>query len=684
MSYARGLTLVLLVAGCSGGSPNNGQDGGVTRSLILLHTNDEHSHLIGFGPELDDHPAPTVAGTGAIHGGIGRRAAVLSKERMTAMTAGAATLTVSAGDNTMGTLMQALNTTAAPDFASMKKIGYDVSTLGNHEFDFGPAALATEIGVQQANGGLVPTVASNIHFSSTDTGDDTLAALFDESGTDTTKPLHRSLVVTTSNGLKVGFVGIIGADAQASAPARVPVQFSTAASGKDSDYPGVLAQLYKDLQPVVDHLRNDLKVDLVVALSHSGVDLANDSMGEDNQIAANVNGIDVIVSGHSHTLYPAKLVTNPNTNKPVLIQQAGMFGQYVGRIAVNVDASGAVSFDMANTKVITVDDTVIADPAYNMSIDTAIDALESTKLTSGMSFLEAAVGQTIGSAVTHNPQMPGDLYFYNLGKTGFDVPGLQLHKETPLLVLSADAMLAACDGLGLGTTDLAIQANGVIRADLSQGKTGNVAFGDVFRVLPLGISTADGTIGYSVTRFAVLGLELKAALEVSAGYSYTTDNAAGYYLVPAGLKYEYDTSRPIFDTSSPTDPTNGRVTKITLASNHATPDTFDKVIFDLSQSPPFINGAGATYFVVAADLYIAEFASSVGVTLRKPDLSAVNVPVNDVVVHRADGSEVKDYQALGQYIMQQSTANGGTLPSRYDPATGTFPRRAICSGPLCQ
>jgi 2',3'-cyclic-nucleotide 2'-phosphodiesterase (5'-nucleotidase family) len=80
------------------------------RLLTLLHSNDEHSHLLGLSPEVDDFPAPTLAGTGTIKGGASRRSVVLAAERAAAADAGAATLTVSAGDNQVGTLAQVADT----------------------------------------------------------------------------------------------------------------------------------------------------------------------------------------------------------------------------------------------------------------------------------------------------------------------------------------------------------------------------------------------------------------------------------------------------------------------------------------------------------------------------------------------------------------------------------------------
>src|SRR5436305_135237 len=110
---------------------------------------------------------------------------------------------------------------------------------------------------------------------------DDLAALFDELGTDATKPLHRVYLTTTANGLKVGFVGLLGAVASTYAPLKTPVTFSLPPGGTETQLDAVKAQLYGDVQKQVDHLRNDLKADLVVALSHSGVDMKDMTKGED-------------------------------------------------------------------------------------------------------------------------------------------------------------------------------------------------------------------------------------------------------------------------------------------------------------------------------------------------------------------------------------------------------------------
>ena len=674
----RRLALAALALSCACGGSQ------APRKLVLLHTNDEHSHLLGFGPEADEFPVPTVAGSGSIKGGASRRSAVFAKERADASAVGAAVLTVSAGDNMMGTLVQIAETTAAPDYRVMKMQGYDVTTLGNHEFDYGPAALAKIIQTGMASPEGIPAiVASNIHFSRGGSGDSALAALFDESGTDTTKPLHRSFVVKASNGLKVGFVGIMGADAASIAPLKAPITFSLPAGVSETDRLAVLSQLYDDVQTVVDSLRHTQGVDLVVALSHSGLDPANPAKDEDELIAANVSGIDVIVSGHTHT-EARSVVTNARSGAQVLVQQAGRYGDHVGRIALTVGADKKVSFDLDRTKLVPVDDsTVPADAAVNALVGGVISALETQPVAAGQSFLQYTLFEIL-QAGQPLPSAPGKLAFKSVAGLDFDVDNTGRYKETELLDLVADADLAAARSVA--PTDMAATAAGIIRVPLlEQGKTHQLAFADVFRAVSLGASPA-GTPGYPLCRFGIYLAEVKAAFEITAGYAY-----AGHedlFLIPSGYRFEYDTSRPAFNANgSATDPANGRVTKITKAKAND-PDSYDPsgVVFDLSKGGWL--ASPLSLVIVTADLYITTFASFAGVTLKDPQ-TGQPLPGNNAastILKRNDGSEIKDWEALGAYAHTQAlAAPGGNLPHRYlkgDPS-GPVPRRAICSGPLC-
>jgi hypothetical protein len=489
------------------------------------------------------------------------------------------------------------------------------------------------------------------------------------------------------NGLKVGFVGIMGADAAAVAPLKAPTRFSVAPGTTDDNRSASLAQIFADLQPHVDSLRNQDKVDLVVALSHSGADAATLDKSEDFAIAQNVSGIDVIVSGHTHTDVAATPITNTRSGRAVLVQQAGRFGDNLGRISIRVDASGVVSFDTSASGLIKVDDTKpAADAAINTFVGGVIQALEQTPIAPGKpSFLGFTLA---GTGI-------GSLYNYPVAALDFEIENTGKLQETPLLDLAADAQLAAANEID--ATELAVEAAGVLRVSKLEIATkppfaGKLGFGDVFRAVPLGASPISATPGYPLCRFGVWLAEVKAAFELSAGFAYAGHD--DLFIVPAGFKFEYDTARPAFNPGGdPVDRNNGRVTRIwqlkpaALAAGTYDGDANYDLMFDASLSAPVAPGLPPGWLdnplkivTVGSSLYIATFATFAGVQLKDP-ATGVAIPNNDptsTIVKRGDGTEVKEWEALGRYIRVQ--ANGTSLPARYSRTGGSFPRRAICVG----
>ena len=700
---------IVCVVVCALAAACGGSD---SRRLVLLHTNDEHSHLLGFGPEADEFPiVATRTGTGSIVGGASRRSTILAQERQKAKNAGADSLTVSAGDNLIGSLAQLRATVNAPDYKVMSLLGYDVTTLGNHEFDFGPDTLAQVINAATAAGAKVPIVSSNIHFSGNAGAlDAPLKALFDETGKSATAPVHRYLVLTTPQRLKVGFVGIVGADAANVAPLKAPVTFSVDPRAGESNLAASLAVVFSDVQSVVDRMRFEANPDVVVALSHSGLDPTSPAAldaSEDAQIAHHVSGIDVIVSGHSHTQVKAFTVKNDKTGKDVVIQQAGRFGDAVGRITLNVSNNGTVSFDAGNSAIVAVDDkTAPADAQVNQVITEAYSALETAPVVTTplpLSFMQITLAHIKG-AVPEVPATAGSLLFAPLSQLTFDVDNTGAQRETALLDLTADAMLFALNNTAAlvdakgnaitGLADMAAEGAGVLRVSkLERGRTGVLGFGDVFRAVPLGGSKVSGTPGYPLTRFAISGFELRAAFEVTAGLAYSSAGNAQFFLVPSGMKFIYATNRPLFTTSDILNPNAGRVTQISQASNDPTvPDAAPTLIYD-GTDPALASTFGwkavspNKLYTIATSLYVASFASLAGVKLKNPANPAeIYTDPEQAIVRRQDGSEIKEWEALGTYIAVVSKANGGNLPVRYDGSSATFAglRRTTCKGALCE
>ncbi|MCA9552081.1 MAG: bifunctional metallophosphatase/5'-nucleotidase, partial [Myxococcales bacterium] len=419
----------------SGETPDAGfPDSGTPQAISFIHTNDEHSHHLGFSPNVDDFP--DLSTSADIHGGIYRRAAVLKSLEQEATATGDAVVTVSAGDISMGSLFHIANLVQGPDYIAQTLLGYDVMTLGNHEFDFGPGILASMI--SQGSIGptgtpiplRVPLVVSNIRFSMSSAEDDALAALYGPE-----QPIRRTWVRRFGE-VTIGFVGVMGLDAALVAPFKSPVMFSlavndaasctgdadcpgsvcvppaddpTAAAGKcalDSsgfDFATNFPALVADVASAVAEVRAQ-GVDIVVAVSHAGINdqevatLQAMGLGLENAVAseeillargvdmaltqANIPGIDVIVGGHSHSVVPAPMVI-PNARSGIntYIVQAGDYGRYVGKLRLHRDdVTLPWTLDAEASGLTTVDGTVNTSGVDRFFLDQLVngvmDALE--------------------------------------------------------------------------------------------------------------------------------------------------------------------------------------------------------------------------------------------------------------------------------------------------------------------
>ena len=667
----------LLAAACGdddgGDDGDDGDDdGGVERRLVLFHTNDEHSHLFGFAPELDDFPLPTTPGDGTIVGSIARRAEVLDQERAALDDEGIDSLTVSAGDQTQGALPQIRFAETSPDFTLMTEVGYDIMCPGNHEFDLGPEAYASAI---EAVPDMPPIVSTNIHFSD-EAGDDTLEALYGEGLS--AAPITPYQILETPSRIRVGFVGIMGVNAASVAPNKVPVLFSGDPE-LEGDREAILPAVYADVQPAVDALRDE-GVDVVVALSHSGVDLGTPANGDDFNIAQNVEGIDIIVSGHTHTEIDEAVIAEGPDGHQVPIVQTGSYGRLLGRVELVLPADGSRP-TLATSELISIDDTIVpSDDSITSQLDALIADLEANVLPAQISRIE-------GVEVTDDPEVLGDLYYRDMGSTAFDIIGLRSRTETNMLNLSNDAKLAAATEF-FGPTDIAIEASGTVRDDILVGETGVLSYADLFRVFPLGENPLDGSIGFPLSRFKINLWAVRAALEVGVSVGYVDDS---FYLSASGLFVEYDTSLDPLDTSNFMDifdESKGRITRIVLdVDQSGTLDETDIAIFDRARpgEEAWNSTAGdiGTMYSVVTTLYIASFAGGAGIPL----FDDLEQPVDllDTILTRDDGSDVKDYEAFIGYVLTLAAENKGTLPTIYDETTveGEVPRHMLCEGPLC-
>ncbi|MDI6742825.1 MAG: metallophosphoesterase, partial [Smithella sp.] len=267
------IILILLFSACSGSIASEATD---KNELMILFTHDLHSYFL-------PHKTLTDEGKSLQQGGYAKLACVIDEQRQLHQDK---SVLVDAGDFSMGTLFHTPFMTEAFELRLMGKMGYDVTTLGNHDFDFHPYGLARMLNAAMSKGGKLPAiVASNVVLSKNDPGDAMLKRPFAD------YPVREYMIIER-NGLKIGLFGIIGRDAVHDAPFAKPVTFSDATeAGKR----------------MVDILRNKEKVDIIICLSHSGTS-ANKRKSEDENLAKAVPQIDVIISGHTHTVLPEPIV----------------------------------------------------------------------------------------------------------------------------------------------------------------------------------------------------------------------------------------------------------------------------------------------------------------------------------------------------------------------------------------
>ncbi len=668
--------LVLVTAGC----PTADKDEADGQRVVVLFTTDEHSHLLAIAPEVDDWPLPSTAGTGALVGGVARRFTILEAERAAAAARGAESITVSSGDFSQGTLVSAAWLATSSDLVLMSRMGYDAVSLGNHEFDLGPAALAAAIGTAATRSALPPLVLTNVTFSAASAADDALEGIYGPGNL-----VAPSRVITTASGIRIGVVGSMGVAAGTVAAGAAPVTFWSGANN-DQRFLSVVAQL----QPAITALRTGANpVDAVILLGHGGIGPAGGEVGEDEALAGYLSGVDLVVSGHTHRSMPAPRFVHGPGGKLVPVVQAKAYGREVGKVELVFpdDPDRPVWLDPAGSAFIAVNDRVL--PTTNAQIlgelQSVMGYLEAGNpaVPAYPSFLEETLSTILGAPVTDDPGVLGELYFYELCQTTFDVIGLA-PGETNAMNLDADAMLAAALAEGQPGR-VALQASGPIRGDLLAGETGAITFGDLYRVVPLGadptanpLTDPNALPGFPLVRALIPTAALRGALEGTLQFSLLDGD---FFVAPAGMVVRYDMSRAPYDQTATCGlPAPG------LCPGWVTYMALDDgtVLYDVSLPFPHfgrtVNPASHALPVVTT-WYVASFASTFGVPLL--DMTGQPTTPTGAIIRRGDGSAVKDHEALGSYVHGVCAANGGFLPSRYDAATpaGTVPRRMIdCTG----
>ncbi len=584
-----------------------------TNVTTILFTHDLHSHFL-----------PQSTAEGGESGGYARLKTVIDGER--AMNPDA--LLVDGGDFSIGSLIQTLYTTQAAELRTMGAMGYDAVTIGNHEFDHKGTGFAEMLNsakaAQQAAVELLlvdarpledmdaykerfgpvtpvlPTLLEANYAPADDNPDRAfIRSAMENYGVTDCMTLERG-------GVTYGLFGLMGVDSDECAPTSGFTRTDAAKAAKRC----------------VETLKGE-GAEIIVCLSHSGT---GDSLAssEDEELAKAVDGIDVIVSGHTHSTLAEPLVVNDT-----YIVSSGPYCQNLGSLTFSWDDGGEKR--LLDYRLIPIDETVAENPEIAGLVEQWKDMVGETYL--------ARYGLTYDEVLTRSD--------YDL-----NTPASAVQENNGLGTLVSDAFLWADRTLNAAYADsphtVSVTADGVLRANLPAG---DLTAAMAFDVLSMGVGE-DGTSGFPLVAVYLTGKELKAAMEVDASVTPIMP-AAQLYM--SGAKYAFNTKRMFFN----------RVYDAAL-----TDVTFDE------------SGTGNAYEIddnalyrVVTGMYSAQMlgtvkSKSMGLLSLEPK-QANGTPVTDFadcILYDANGNELKEWYALAAYL-EQFGEDG--LPDRYaDPANG--------------
>lgn len=456
-----------------------------SQDIIILHTNDLHSKLNGYSPELEYTPKKT--GDDLTRGGFARIAAYIQKTKLD--NPRDIVLAVDGGDFLMGSLFHPLERESGFQLKLMHQMGYDYLTIGNHEFDYGPEMLAKIINHARDNHDIPQLLLSNVEFDKKDSRDDALEALYDEG-------VIKNVAIHEEKGVKIAFLGIFGIDAMEVQPLLPPVE---------------ITNQIKTVKKTAKDLIKSEKADLVFVLSHSGVEKEDGEWtGEDVKLAKkSAPYIHAIVSGHTHTK-----LQEPIVESGIPIVQTGSGGLNIGKLHFRKTEG---EYHMISHELIPVDDEIEANMSVQMKIDAQKEIVQKELLDPLGIQYDDPIFETSFNMECHED---GDLGKSTLG---------------PLI---ADAIQSYAIDNGIHS-DMSLIAAGVIRDQLRTGKYGKQNVSDIFRIVSLGEGN-NAHPGYPLAQVFVSAKELKSVLEVLLMTQSSTPAAYCYY---GGIRISADMSK---------------------------------------------------------------------------------------------------------------------------------------------
>lgn len=476
------IIFLLAMIGVLGATASTG-----TKKVDVMFLHDTHSHLNPFAT-VEDGETQTLGGFAKIKTLINQQKAENPD-----------TLLLDAGDFSMGTLVQVVYEEEASEIRMLGELGMDVTTLGNHEFDYKAKGLANMLNTAVASGEELPSlVVCNVDWD----------AMEEKGLTEDQKLLEAAFenydveeyIVVEKGDVKIAITGVFGEDCLDCVP-NCPLLFENP------------IEAVKD---TVEEIQEEENVDMIVCVSHSGT-WEKDDKSEDEILAKSVPELDLIISGHTHTK-----LDEPIVHGDTYIVSAAEYGKYLGNLSMSQKSNGR--WNMDSYELITVDTSIEADKATQEKVDGFMNMVDSK-------YLEK-FGYTRNQVLCTN-----EIDF----ATSSDASAL--HTELNLGSIMADSYTYAVAKMSDSDphpVDVAVVPAGVIRDSYAKG---NITPENVFHSFSLGIGE-DGIPGYPLISIYLTGAELKMAAEIDASISDLMTTARLY---TDGLYWNYNPNRMILN-----------------------------------------------------------------------------------------------------------------------------------------
>lgn len=490
--------------------------------LTILHMNDHHSHITAEGFDFDvtgmveaaNEAAEAVTEVEVSYGGFPMLVSLFN----TVAGQHENVLKLHAGDAITGTLYYSLFNGAA-DAAVMNEICFDAFALGNHEFDDGDAGLANFLDALNSTACETPALAANVQPAET-------SAIAED--------YIQPYTVVERDGEQIGIIGI-----------------DIAGKTKNSSSPDDGTEFLDELttaQTNIDTL-SEMGVNKIVLLTHY-------QYQNDLELAASLNGVDVIVGGDSHTLlgdetfeqlgfnpagdYPTQV--NNADGDPVCVVQAWEYAHLMGKLHVSFDEAGVVT-SCAGMPLMPISDTFVYEynDAETRSLNAADQFAVVRELTAHPEVVVTQPDATTTNLLAIYDAQVSVLEQTMIGSSAEDLcldrfPGQGLsslcdasatyERGSDISNIVAKAFLTVTP-----TADIAIQNGGGVRVDVA---TGAYTIADAFTLLPF---------SNTLVTLEMTGQQIIDVLEDALSNALDEGGSSGSYPYASGLRYEVDASQ---------------------------------------------------------------------------------------------------------------------------------------------